>query len=134
MVNGITLPEERYGKLAVSRGDSATRLITLRNLSWLPITVPIKLDASVGLQSAGDVEVLQYHPVEKFLGTYPSGSVVNVTVMPFHVSLIKISTRTNPEIQVKGASSRVIKYLPNHPSGFRFKSRNNKLFDFRLSS
>ena len=29
LVNGIQLPEETYGKLAVSRGDDKTRLITL---------------------------------------------------------------------------------------------------------
>lgn len=34
MTHGITLPGERYGGKAVSRGDAQTRLITLRNLSW----------------------------------------------------------------------------------------------------
>jgi len=41
---GIILPEEKYGEMAVSRGDDQTRLITLRNLSWEPVIRTIKLD------------------------------------------------------------------------------------------
>ena len=115
LVNGIPLPEEKYGKYAVSRGDDETRLITLRNLSWQPLRVSVKLDASVGFKSTGDVEVIQYHPVEKFLGTFKSGSEVTVTVLPFRVSLIKISARQNPEFILKGSAYQVIKNIPNQP-------------------
>ncbi len=115
LVNGIQLPEEKYGKFAVSRGDTSTRLITLRNLSWLPLQVAIKLDASVGLQTKGNVEVLQYHPVEKFLGNYESGSTINVTVEPFQTSLIKLSSRPNPEFLIKGTAYQVIKNISNQP-------------------
>ena len=37
LVNGMVLPEAKYGEKAVSRGDDKTRLITLRNLTWEPI-------------------------------------------------------------------------------------------------
>jgi len=115
LVNGMTLPEERYGKFAVSRGDSNTRLITLRNLSWQSMQVSIKLDESVGLLSHGDVEVLQYHPVEKFLGSYKSGTEVDITVLPFRSCLVKLSTRPNPEILLKGSAYHVIKNIPEQP-------------------
>jgi len=115
LVNGMQLPEERYGKYAVSRGDDETRLITLRNMSWQPLQVSVKLDASVGLQSRGDVEVIQYHPVEKFLGTFKSSSEVKVTVLPFRTSLIRLSTRQNPEFVLKGSAYQVIKNIPNQP-------------------
>ncbi|OIP84514.1 MAG: hypothetical protein AUK44_02310 [Porphyromonadaceae bacterium CG2_30_38_12] len=115
MVQGIVLPEEKYGKFAVSRGDSSTRLITLRNLSWQSIEIPITLDASVGLQSSGDVEVLQYHPVEKFMGTYHQGSEVKVTVLPFRTCLIKVSTKPNPELILKGGNYQVVKNIPKQP-------------------
>jgi hypothetical protein len=115
LVNGMQLQEAKYGKYAVSRGDDQTRLITLRNLSWLPLEVTIKLDESIGLKSIGNVEVLQYHPVEKFLGTFKSGSEVTVTVLPFRTSLIKISTQSNPEFVLKGSAYQVIKNVPEQP-------------------
>lgn len=111
LVDGMQLPEEKYGKFAVSRGDSLTRLITLRNLSWFPIHISIKLD-EIGLKSAGNVDVLQYHPVEKFLGSFKSGSEVTITVLPFRASLIKVSTLPNPEFVLKGAAYQVVKNIP----------------------
>ncbi len=38
LVEGMVLPEGRFGPSAVSRGDGSTRLITLRNLTWQPVT------------------------------------------------------------------------------------------------
>jgi len=116
LVHGLSLPEDKYGKYAVSRGDSSTRLITLRNLTWQPLQVAVKLDASVGLQSSGLVEVIQYHPVEKFLGSYLPGSNVLVTVLPFRTSLIKISTVPNQEFIVKGSSYQVVKNIEGQPA------------------
>lgn len=115
LVHGMILPEAKYGKYAISRGDSATRLVTLRNLSWLPVNVSIRIDSSIGLSSRGKVEVLQYHPVERYLGTYESGSEVKVTVLPFRTSLIKFSTKPNPEFMLKGASYQVVKNIPIQP-------------------
>ena len=115
LVHGMILPAEKYGKYAVSRGDSSTRLITLRNLSWQPVQVSIKLDTSIGLQNMGDVEVIQYHPVEKFLGSYKIGAEVNVTVLPFRTSLIKLSTQPNPEFVIKGTAYQVVKNIANQP-------------------
>lgn len=115
LVNGIALPEEQYGKFAVSRGDQATRLITLRNLSWQPVQVPVKLDESIGLSSSGEVEVLQYHPTERFLGKYKQGDTMNVTVDPFRACLIKVSTQPNPEALLKGVNYQVKKHLPDQP-------------------
>lgn len=115
LVNGISLPEEKYGKFAVSRGDDQTRLITLRNLSWQPLEVTIKLDESIGLISTGNVEVLQYHPMEKFLGSYKSGAEVVVSVLPYRTSLIKISILPNPEFVMKGAAYQVVKNIPGRP-------------------
>jgi len=44
LTKGIVLPEDKYGPHAVSRGDEKTRLITLRNTTWEPITRSIALD------------------------------------------------------------------------------------------
>ncbi len=133
LVHGMTLPEDRYGKYAVSRGDSSTRLITLRNLTWQPVQVAVSLDASVGLQSSGDVEVLQYHPVENYLGTYQIGSVVHVTVLPFRSSLIHISTVPNPEFVIKGSAYQVEKNIPGQPAVVNLLGKPGDKIKFSLA-
>jgi len=133
LVNGMQLPEEKYGKLAVSRGDEQTRLITLRNLSWQPLHVTIKLDESIGLKSTGNVEVMQYHPVEKFLGTFKSGSEVVVTVLPFRASLIKLSTQPNPEFVLKGSAYQVIKNISDKPVQVNLLGLPGEKVSFSLS-
>ena len=62
LVDGIQLPQEQYGPEALSRGDGATRFLTLRNLTWEPVKYTIRLDPSIGLETAGRVKVRQYHP------------------------------------------------------------------------
>ena len=57
LVNGLVLPEASYGEKAVSRGDEKTRLLTLRNLGWNPLTCRIKLDEEIGLTAKGNIEL-----------------------------------------------------------------------------
>ncbi|NEW85534.1 MAG: hypothetical protein GZ094_24660, partial [Mariniphaga sp.] len=115
LVNGMQLPEEKYGKFAVSRGDSSTRLITLRNLTWQPVQIPVQLDKSIGLSGNGDIEVLQYHPTENFLGNFKAGETVQVTVLPFRSCLIKVSSKPNPECLIKGVNYHVTKNITGKP-------------------
>ena len=49
LVDGRVLPEDDCGPHAVARGDSRTRIITLRNLTWEPVRYRVKLDESIGL-------------------------------------------------------------------------------------
>jgi len=133
LVNGMQLSEEKYGKFAISRGDSLTRLITLRNLTWQPLQVTVKLNESIGLKSAGNVDVLQYHPVEKFLGSFKSGSEVVITVLPFRASLIKVSTLPNPEFVLKGSAYQVVKNVPNEPVLVNLLGSPGKKVSFSLS-
>ena len=114
MVDGIVLPEEGYGKKAVARGDGATRLITLRNISWEPITCKIKLDEEIGLTARGDVELRRYHPSERIIGTFKRGSVVDVEVMPFRTCLLKASTKMD-EFGITGCDYEVVRDVPGKP-------------------
>jgi hypothetical protein len=109
LVNGIVLPEDRYGLNAVSRGDGSTRLITLRNLSWDPLQVSVKLDESIGLSAKGEVDVFQYHPTERYLGKHQAGSEVEITVMPFRASLIRISSGPEQDLMLRGVDYHVMK-------------------------
>lgn len=110
LVAGKVLPEKRYGPYAVSRGDSETRLITLRNLGWLPKTHRLALNNELGIEKTpqdSKFEVRQYHPTEKILGTYDYGSSVDVTLAPFRSALIRVTSK--PDWGIEGYEYEVIK-------------------------
>ena len=115
LVSGIALAESRYGPAAVARGDGRTRLVTLKNLSWNPVTYPIKLDESIGLTEAGPVEVRLLHPFERMLGQFPRGAEVTVEVMPFRTCMLAASTQRIPEFGVEGCNYEVIRDTPGKP-------------------
>ena len=114
LIDGMLLPVEGYGEKAVSRGDKTTRLITLRNVSWEPITCKIKLDQEIGLSAAGSVELRQYHPAERIIGTFKKGEVVEVEVLPFRTCLLKATTKED-EFGIKGCDYEVVKDVPGKP-------------------
>ena len=88
LVDGFQLPPERYGDFAVSRGDSTTRFIVLRNLSWQPKTVGMLLGAELGLAPTDSISLVEYHPEECFLGAHAYGATVPVTIPPFRALLL----------------------------------------------
>lgn len=108
MVNGFVLPEDQYGKNAVSRGDSKTRLITLHNLKWNPVNYTIKLDESSGLKKCRKVLVKTYHPTEKVIGTFNWGAAVPIAVLPFRSCLLKVTdASTDKEFNLEGAEYQI---------------------------
>ena len=113
--SAIVLDEDRCGPFAVSRGDGATRFITLRNLTWDPVTYAIRLDGTIGLEPGGEIEVRRFHPSEAILGRFPAGSDVAVEVPPFRSCLIAASTRALPEIGVEGCEYEVVRETPGKP-------------------
>lgn len=114
LVNGMVLPR-RYGPHAVSRGDETTRFITLRNLTGNPTKYPVKLDSEIGLTAEGDVELRQFHPSEKVLGTFKHGSTVEVEVPPFRSCLVMATTRPVNEVGVSGCTYEVVREIPGKP-------------------
>lgn len=115
LTKGIVLPET-YGKNAVSRGNDKTRLITLRNLTWEPITYKIALDSTIGLNSKDKREVRLLHPYEEILGKglAASGSV-EVTVHPFRAVLVLVSTDKITEPSLEKGAYQVVKNVRGKP-------------------
>ncbi len=110
LVKGIVLPEETYGPHAVSRGNEKTRLITLRNLSWQPVTYDISLDESIGLKDNSDREARLFHPYEEILGTgLKAGGSVKVTVHPYRAALLLVTTGGCDEPSLPKGPYRVVK-------------------------
>lgn len=109
LVNGKVLPEGRFGPNAVSRGDGRIRLITLRNLTWEPLTYSVPLDETVGLTERARVHCRQFHPKERIFGAFSYGSSVNVEVAPFRSCLLLVTTLDCDEPGVEGSDYEVVR-------------------------
>lgn len=112
LIRGIVLPEDQYGKNAVSRGDDNTRLITLSNISWEPVSYKISLDESIGLKKGNLVTVVQYHPFEELTGQFNYGEEVSILVYPFRSGLIMATTSPIDEPLIKGCAYELIQNIP----------------------
>jgi hypothetical protein len=110
LTKGIVLPEEGYGPNAVSRGNGKTRLITLRNLTWEPVTRKIALDETIGLTDKGAREVRLFHPYEEILGKgLAADGSVEVTVHPFRSVLLMVTTVPCEERSLENGPYRVVR-------------------------
>ncbi|MBT4399046.1 MAG: hypothetical protein HOD37_06135, partial [Bacteroidetes bacterium] len=138
MVDGIILPENQYGPHAVSRGDGNTRIITLRNLSWESVSYDLIIGSEIGLTGKGKVEVRQFHPTEKVLGEYKTGSTVSIQVDPFRSCLIVVSKEEIDEPAIIGAEYEVIRNVEGEAveidilgwpgTSINFSIANSKIF------
>jgi hypothetical protein len=119
LVHSIALPDANYGPNAVSRGDGKTRMLTLRNLTWEPVTYTITAGEEIGLARADKVELRQLHPTEKVLGNFSFGEKCTVTVSPFRSCLLLATTAGNSEIGVSGCDYEVVRDTPGKPALIR---------------
>jgi hypothetical protein len=115
LVKGMLLPEAQYGPHAVARGDGGTRFLTLRNLTWNPVTYRVRLDESIGLAEAGPVTVQRFHPHERSLGTFQKGDEAPVEVPPFRSCLVMVTARPCPEVAVSGCEAEVVRDVDGRP-------------------
>jgi hypothetical protein len=115
LVNAVALPPAQFGTNAVARGDATTRFLTLRNLTWEPVTYTFPVGQEMGLAVADKVEVRQLHPTEKILGTYRFGESCTVTVDPFRACLLLATTAGCAEIGVTGCDYQVVRDTPGKP-------------------
>jgi hypothetical protein len=115
LVNGLVLPEEKYGEKAVSRGSSDTRMITLRNLSWNPTEIKITVGEEVGITENIRFEVRLLHPVERILGSFKKGETVNIPVESFRSALVLICPQKQGGIGISGSDFEVVQDVPGKP-------------------
>ena len=110
LVNGIVLNEEKYGPYAVSRGDGQTRVVTLRNLSWIPVKYKLTLGNELGLnETKTKAELIRLHPYEEYMGSFKFGKTVEVTVEPFRAAMFLVTVKGFDEPGVKGAPYRLVR-------------------------
>lgn len=116
LINAKELPAANYGPSAVSRGNTSTRLLTLRNLTWEPVTYRLSSSEEIGLERAENVEWRQFHPTERVLGTVRFGESLTVTVPPFRACLLLATTRPCPEVAIKGCDYEVVRDTAGKPA------------------
>jgi len=109
MTDAVSLPEENYGPYAVSWGDENTRLITLRNLTWQKANYSLSLNKEIGISENGKMEVIQFHPTERVLGSFEFGEKINIAVDPFRSCLLIVSSKPIDEPAIVGSDFQVIK-------------------------
>jgi hypothetical protein len=117
LTSGIVLPKDDYGPNALSRGDSKTRFITLRNLSWENKQCLISLDSSIGLAPTEFVELRQLHPTERVIGLFKfnPGFKVACLVEPFRSCLLMATTRAGNEMGISGCDYQIVRDVPDKP-------------------
>jgi hypothetical protein len=134
LVDGMVLPEDRYGPFAVSRGNESTRFVTLRNLTWNPLAYKVKLDASIGLTAGGEIELRRLHPSERILGQFKSGDEVEVEVLPFRSCLLMATAKPVSEVGVFGCDYEVVCDTPGKPVTIKLLGLPGTATSIRLSS
>jgi len=115
MVNGKVLPKEKYGEKAVSRGDSGTRLITLRNLKWEQTEVEINIGEEIGISDNTKFEVRLLHPLERIVGKFDKGDRVTVSIEPFRTALVLVCPENKGGIGVKGCDYELVQNIQGKP-------------------
>ena len=116
LTNGMMLDEKNYGPKSVSRGNEKTRIVTLQNTTWNPVTYKVTLDGSIGIGGSGPYEVRRLHPAESLLGTFKKGETFNVTVLPFRSHAMIISSEPSAELGVDGCAYEVVRDVPGKPA------------------
>ena len=122
LIHATALPVATFGTNAVARGDSTTRLLTLRNLTWEPVTYTLPV-GEMGLEAEKPVSVRQLHPTEKILGTYQSGESCVVTIPAFRACLLLATTAKCQEVGVAGCDYEVVRDTPDKPVLIRLLGR-----------
>jgi len=78
------------------------------------IVCKVKLDEEIGLSVGANVELRQYHPTERVIGTFKKGDVVDVEVLPFRSCLL-MATSKQTEFAIKGCDYEVVRDVPGKP-------------------
>jgi hypothetical protein len=81
-------------------------------LGWEPVVRRLKLDASIGFTSDGPVEVRQFHPCERILGTFKRGDEVAVEALPFRSCLLLVDAKQTGGVGLRGCDYEVVRDVP----------------------
>ena len=109
LVNGMVLPEERYGNCAAVRGSETKRFLSTGNNSWEKRTITVPLTEEIGLKTTGEIYVNLHHPYEQHLGCFQPGDQVEVELPPFRAVLLEVAAVDEAEPMLLGCAYEMVK-------------------------
>ena len=109
LVDGMVLPEERYGNCAAVRGSESKRFLSTGNNSWEPKTIVVPLTEEIGLKATGEIYVNLHHPYEQHLGCFKPGDTVEVELPPFRAVLLEVAAAEEAEPMLLGCAYEMVK-------------------------
>ena len=109
LVDGMVLPEERYGNCAAVRGSETKRFLSTGNNSWEPRTITVPLTEEIGLKATGEIYVNLHHPYEQHLGCFKPGDTVEVELPPFRAVLLEVAAAEEAEPMLLDCAYEMVK-------------------------
>ena len=84
-------------------------VVSLRNLGWERVSIPVTLDETIGLAEGDGGVVRRMHPRETILGQFGWGETVDIEIEPFRACLVMASAAGIPEIGFDGCEGEIVK-------------------------
>ena len=109
LVDGMVLPEERYGNCAAVRGSETKRFLSTGNNSWETKTITVPLTEEIGLKADGEIYVNLHHPYEQHLGCFRPGDTVEVELPPFRAVLLEVAAADEAEPMLTNCAYEIVK-------------------------
>lgn len=109
LVDGMELPEEKYGCCAAVRGSETKRFLSTGNNSWETRKITVPLTEEIGLKTNEKIYVNLHHPYEQHLGCFMPGDTVEVELPPFRAVLLEVATVAEAEPMLLGCAYEIVK-------------------------
>ena len=109
LVDGMVLPEERYGNCAAVRGSETKRFLATGNNSWEPKVISVPLTDEIGLKTNEKIYVNLHHPYEQHLGCFLPGDTVEVELPPFRAVLLEVAAAEEAEPMLLNCAYEMVK-------------------------
>lgn len=109
LVDGMTLPDEKYGNCAAIRGSDTKRFLITGNNSWETKIITVPLSEEIGLKADGAVCVNLHHPYEQHLGIFQAGDTVEVELLPFRAVLLEVAAVDEAEPMLTNCVYEIVK-------------------------
>lgn len=109
LVDGMVLPEERYGNCAAVRGSETKRFLATGNNSWEPKVISVPLTDEIGLKTNEKIYVNLHHPYEQHLGCFLPGDTMEVELPPFRAVLLEVAAVDEAEPMLTNCAYEMVK-------------------------
>lgn len=109
LVDGMVLPEEKYGNCAAVRGSETKRFLSTGNNSWEAKTITVPLTEEIGLKTDEEIYVNLHHPYEQHLGCFKPGDTVEVELPPFRAVLLEVAAVEEAEPMLTDCAYEIVK-------------------------